>query len=344
MQQRARIRRRTFSSSSKLDPIRVSQHTRQSLQNSSTNVNPSQGEVTRLVDDLLKYTRNLMDQHQQTTTNTTDRKELSRSNHIIAFSGGVDSSLVAQLLHKVRLPNEQVTAVLGLSPAVPKHQVELAERIASHIGVDMSTVKTTEGSDETYIRNAGQACYACKTHLYSTLAAIHASSHHSHNATSEHTTRTLFYNGTNADDLHDPTRLGLVAAKEFSIKSPLQHTPKVMVRLAAKHLNLPNWDYAASPCLRSRLAIGVLATNDHLQRIELAETLVKRALQVDATVNMRVRLLSGNQACLEIDEQWLKDACQIDLNKQLMQSGKEEWLFDAVTVRVFKSGSVSRRT
>ena len=294
-----------------------------------TSYMPSHRETTLLVDNLLTYTRKLMD-----TTAT----EKTTSNHILAFSGGVDSSLVAQLLHTARLPGETVTAVLGLSPAVPQQQVELAQDIAAHIGINLQTVQTNEGQDAMYIENAGQACLACKTHLYSTLRAIHAS----HTANTP-TTTMLFYNGTNADDLLDPTRLGLIAADEFQIQSPLRQTPKEQVRQAARHLNLPNWDYAASPCLRSRLALGVPATHEHLKRIELAETLVKNALQVDATVNLRVRMLSGNRACIEVDGDWLEAASRLDLNQQLILADKRTRLFEDVLVRAFKSGSVARK-
>lgn len=84
-----------------------------------------------------------------------------------------------------------------------------------------------------------------------------------------HTTGTLtLYNGTNLDDLSDPTRVGLLAASKFNVYSPLSKLPKVEVRKLAKHLGLPNHNYAASPCLRSRLAFGVEATSDHLRKIE----------------------------------------------------------------------------
>lgn len=264
------------------------------------------------------------------------------SSHIIAFSGGVDSSLVAQLLYKVQLPHEHVQAVLGVSPAVPLHQIQFADEIATHIGIDLQKVSTTEGSDAKYIANAGQACYACKTHLYSTLQAIQAATTTTTTTTSGAMIRTRYYNGTNADDLLDPTRLGLMAADEFQIQSPLRYTSKDDVRLAARHLNLPNWNYAASPCLRSRLALGVPATRDHLQRIELAESLVRNFLNVDVTVNVRVRLLSDNCARIEIDGEWLEAASRMDLNMHLLQADKQAWLFKDVTARAFKSGSVSR--
>jgi uncharacterized protein len=302
---------------------------------------PGQQEITRLVDDLLRYTRTLMDSHLPKNGNESAAAPFAR--HILAFSGGVDSSLVAQLLHTCQLPGEQVTAVLGLSPAVPSHQVELAQQVASHIGIELQMVPTTEGSDETYIANAGQACYACKTHLYQTLQAIHRH-HHSSAPKNDDVKDTLFYNGTNADDLLDPTRLGLVAADEFRIMSPLRYTPKEQVRLAAKHLNMPNWEYAASPCLRSRLALGVPATKQHLQQMEEAEALVKRVLGLGATVNLRVRLLGGGTARIEVDEDWLEAAVKIDWNSFFQEHEERGLSFNSVSVRPFKSGSVAKES
>ena len=110
------------------------------------------------------------------------------------------------------------------------------------------------------------------------------------------------YNGTNADDLQDPTRLGLIAAERFHVQSPLRKSTKDQVRLAGRHLGLPNWNYAASPCLRSRLALGVEAIPQHLETIAVAEKHVKKTLKLDATRNFRVRLLTGNRAMVEVED------------------------------------------
>ena len=76
--------------------------------------------------------------------------------HIIAYSGGVDSALVAALVHNSATSEESIRAVLGLSPAVPSDQVALAEHVAHVIGVTLEQIPTTEGTDATYIENSGQ--------------------------------------------------------------------------------------------------------------------------------------------------------------------------------------------
>jgi uncharacterized protein (TIGR00268 family) len=273
-------------------------------------------DATILVDELLQYTRSLMD---------------GSHHHIIAFSGGIDSSLAAALVQKSARKDETVRAVLGVSPAVPAEQVSLAEEVADIIGVALEKVPTTESSDEMYIENSGQACLACKTHLYTCLNAIFEHSG------AEKIDRRL-YNGTNSDDLKDPTRLGLIAADQFKVRSPLRQTTKDHIRIAAKHLNLPNWDYAASPCLRSRLALGVEAIPEHLMRIEKAERHVRLSLDLDATQNLRVRLLSNDRAMVEVEEPTLNDAKTF---LDSWQANFREMGFTSVDVRGFKSGSVA---
>jgi uncharacterized protein len=272
-------------------------------------------DATQLVDALLQSTRSLMN---------------GSKHHMIAYSGGIDSSLATALVHQSATVDESVRAVLGLSPAVPSEQVALAEEVAQAIGVPLDQIPTTEGTDETYIENSGQACLACKTHLYTCLASIveHAGG----------SSRRL-YNGTNADDLNDPTRLGLIAADRFDVHSPLRYTTKEQVRIAGKHMGLPNWNHAASPCLRSRLALGVEAIPEHLRRIEQAERHVRQSLDLDATHNLRVRLLAQNRAMIEVEAESMESA-QACLDA--WQVYFQELGFESVNVRCFKSGSEAK--
>ena len=279
----------------------------------STAYSMDKQDATVLTDELLDYTRTLMD---------------GTPHHIIAFSGGIDSSVVAALVHQSKHVEESVTAVLGISAAVPSDQVALAERVANVIGIPLEQIPTTEGSDAMYIENSGQACLACKTHLYTCLERIVG-----------HAEGKRLYNGTNADDLEDPTRLGLIAADRFAVRSPLRRTIKDQVRLVGRHLGLPNWNYAASPCLRSRLAIGVEAIPQHLHRIDAAESYVRKWLDLDATRNLRVRLLNKGRAMVEVEDVLLDQAtAALDDWRPFFE---EELGFDSVNVRSFKSGSVA---
>lgn len=278
-------------------------------------------DATVLVDNLLAYTKELA-----STSN----------HHIVAYSGGVDSSLVVALLQQACSTNnnDTVHAVLGISPAVSQEQVEQARQVALHLQADLKEVMTTEGSDSMYIQNSGQACYACKTHLYSSLQAIHDATCCSSDQQQQ------LYNGTNADDGQDATRVGLLAASNFNVKSPLQHISKLQVRRAALHLGLPNWNAAAAPCLRSRLALGVPATRVHLEMIEQAERHVRNSLKmVDETANIRVRMLTNQRAMIEVDHDLLKF---VKLGTQ-QQTFFRNLGFSSVSARPFRTGSVARR-
>lgn len=297
---------------------------------------------TELVDSLLKYTSTLV--------------EPSETN-IIAFSGGVDSSLAAALVKQVfdyEHNNNNgiegvVKAVIGVSTSLPQRQLDLARSIASHIDIDLIEVSTDEGSDEKYIANDGTACLVCKNHLYSALNAVANKAKELGN--NERNNNVTLFNGTNADDTKDPTRLGLISAKAFSVKSPLIHISKEEVRRAARHLNLPNWNYAASPCLRSRLAIGVEATYGHLVAVNKAEERVRKLLSLDETINLRVRMLSGKKAMVELDKyvidgHYIKNQPIFSIEEKLREEGfiefcRELGFTGGIGVRAFKTGSVS---
>ena len=253
--------------------------------------------------------------------------------HITAFSGGVDSSLALKLV-SLAYPSSSI-AVIGVSAALPESQLELARTVAASIGAPLTEVKTDEGANPDYIENKGASCFHCKTALYSTLQSVL-------NHTSTYSNVTL-YNGTNMDDTSDPTRVGLLAAANFSVQSPLDTMHKSEVRELAKHLGLPNYAHAASPCLRSRLAFGVEATAEHLRRIEDAENFVKTTLGLNPEDNFRVRQLSGGRAMLELEP---TSPGEDDFSAQrslLHQSDIDkkftgELGFSSWNVRAFKSG------
>lgn len=326
--------------------IRVIQTLSSSLQSSNVPL-PNQANDTALVDSLLEYTESLT--------------EKSGSN-LIAFSGGVDSSLAAALVNYIfkhnindSLFNGTVKAVIGVSSSLPQRQLDLARSIADHVNIELMEVKTTEGTDETYIANEGKACYICKNHLYSALEAVASTANEISIQSTHQNHKVALFNGTNADDTKDPTRLGLLSAKTFSVKSPLINISKTDVRRAARHLNLPNWNYAASPCLRSRLALGVEATSSHLKAVNLAEERVRKVLSLDETVNLRVRMLAGKRAMVELDHHLVQqndvqersDEVSFSLFERILRDdGFEEFckqlgFHGGIGVRPFKTGSVS---
>ena len=178
---------------------------------------------------------------------------------IVAFSGGVDSALLAVSAHRVL--GERSLAVTGISPALAASELDVAKQLAKEFGLYHRTIETHEMEREGYLSNTANRCYFCKTELYSHLCELAQSEGYAWVA-----------NGANLDDLGD-YRPGLLAASENKIRSPLVEAQldKAAVRRLAQYLGIPVWDKPAQPCLSSRIPYGTPVTAETLSRIERAE-------------------------------------------------------------------------
>ncbi len=178
---------------------------------------------------------------------------------LVAFSGGVDSALVAAIAR--RALGDRMLACIGISPSYPKREQHAAERLASDLGLPVRLVDTAEHLDPAYRANDGQRCYFCKNELYGHLQRI---------AEAEGWHAVL--DGTNADDLGEH-RPGRQAAAERRVRSPLAELgiTKQQVRQMAKAMGLGVWDKPAMACLASRVPHGTPVTPQLLAQIEQAE-------------------------------------------------------------------------
>ncbi len=182
---------------------------------------------------------------------------------IVAYSGGVDSALLAVAAH--RALGDSALAVTAISPALAARELDGAVQLAGQLGFPHRTIQTEEMSREGYVANASNRCYFCKTELYAHLCRL-----------AEDEGYAWVANGANLDDLGD-YRPGLLAATENRVRSPLveANLDKDTVRLLAKGLDMPVWDKPAQPCLSSRIPYGIPVTAETLSRIERAEDYLK---------------------------------------------------------------------
>ena len=178
---------------------------------------------------------------------------------VVAYSGGVDSALVAALA--VEQCGDGAVAITGVSPALAPHLRAEASDQARWLHIHHREIPTAELADPAYASNPDDRCYACKRELHRLLAPIAAAAG-----------AAVVLDGVNADDLADH-RPGIRAAREFGVRSPLAElgVRKGEVRQLSRALGLPWWDKPAQPCLASRFPYGEPITAERLQRVAAAE-------------------------------------------------------------------------
>lgn len=202
----------------------------------------------------------------------------------VAFSGGIDSTVVAKAAALALGP--KAVAVTADSPSVPRSELATAREVAGLIGIRHLVVPTHEFDDPDYLKNDGTRCYHCKSELYAVVEQL-----------LPELGVPVIASGANVDDAGD-YRPGLRAAAEHAVRHPLQETgfTKADVRAVAKAWGLPTWDKPAAPCLSSRLAPGLAVTPERTGRVEAAEAYLRSLGLRDC----RVRYHDGDLARVEV--------------------------------------------
>ncbi len=197
---------------------------------------------------------------------------------LIAYSGGVDSALVAYAARRV-LGRATTLAVIADSPSMPRSELAAALDLAARHDIPVEVAATREGEVPGYVANGPDRCYWCKQELYGVLRDRYAGGGFD-----------LVLNGTNADDPGE-WRPGLRAAAEYRVASPLLESGlgKAAVRRLSRALGLEVWDKPEAPCLASRIPYGQAVTPEKLARIEAAEAVLRR----EGFRIFRVRHLDG---------------------------------------------------
>jgi len=215
-------------------------------------------------------------------------KEMEQA--LIAYSGGIDSTLVAKIAYDVL--GDRALAVTAVSPSLLPEELEDAILQAATIGISHQIVQTHEMSNPNYTSNPVNRCYFCKSELHDTLKPLALELGYPY-----------VVDGVNADDLHD-YRPGIKAAKERGARSPLAEVniSKVEVRQLSQQLSLPWWDKPAQPCLSSRFPYGEEITVAKLQRVGRAEIYLRKL----GLKNLRVRS-DGDTARIELSPEQIKE-------------------------------------
>jgi pyridinium-3,5-biscarboxylic acid mononucleotide sulfurtransferase len=221
----------------------------------------------------------------------------------VAFSGGVDSSVLLALAVRTLGP-DQVVAILGVSPSLGTDDRLAAHKVAAHIGARLVEVETREGEAKAYRLNGPDRCFHCKTELFGRIGQ---------DVAPVYGLVAVAY-GENADDVRRPDRPGSRAAVDHKVLRPLADAglDKAAVRAIARALRLPSADKPAAPCLASRIPHFQEVTAAKLSQVEAAE----RALRSLGFPESRVRH-HGEVARIELPGYALTRAVADGMRQQL---------------------------
>jgi uncharacterized protein len=251
-------------------------------------------------------------------------REMDRT--LIAYSGGVDSALIAKVAYDIL--GDRVLAITAISPSLLPEELVEAEEQAETMGIAHEIVETQEMENPNYTSNPINRCYFCKSELHDTLKPLALERGYPY-----------VVDGVNADDLRD-YRPGIQAAKERGVRSPLAEVgfSKLEVRELSKQLGLSWWDKPAQPCLSSRFPYGEEITLSKLQRVGRAEIYLRKL----GYRNLRVRS-EGETARIELPPEKIQEFV---VNTKLSEVVKafQDYGFSYVTLDLegYRSGKLNQ--
>jgi uncharacterized protein len=242
----------------------------------------------------------------------------------VAYSGGVDSTVVAQAAFEAL--GDSAIAVTAVSDSLAAGELEEAQELAGKIGIRHRVIRTEEFADPNYLRNGSDRCYFCKSELYGRLSGLLGE-----------LGVDVIASGANTDDLGDH-RPGMRAAAENGVRHPLQECGlgKPEVRALAYAWGLPTWDKPATPCLSSRIAYGEEVSPERVRMIDQAEQWLRhRGLRI-----LRVRYHKGDLARIEVPLDDLARLVDLQVRGELIAAFRAlGFKFVTLDLEGFRSGS-----
>jgi uncharacterized protein len=244
---------------------------------------------------------------------------------VVAFSGGVDSTLLAYISHDVL--GDRMVAVTAISPSFPQYQLEDARAFADRFGITFEMIETQEMDNPRYRANSPERCYYCKTELFTRCLEVAQNRGFNH-----------VFDGSNVDD-HSDYRPGMKAALEHNIRSPLAEAgfSKKNIRALSRHYNLPTWDMPAFACLASRLPYGEEIAPEKLERVDKSEAVLREL----GFRQFRVRY-HGEVGRVELAPEEFPRAFSIEMLKKISNGLKEAgFTFASLDLDGYRTGSLN---
>ncbi len=244
---------------------------------------------------------------------------------LVAFSGGVDSTLLAAVAHTAL--KEHAIAVTAVSGTYTERERNEAAQLAQAIGISHREVFTRESENPLFLANPPNRCYYCKLELYTMLEELKTS-----------LDIEWIVDGTTTDDFSD-YRPGMIATREQGVRSPLSDAglSKDDVRALSRELGLATADREAQPCLASRIPYGNPITEQRLNTIEQAENILREA----GFTTCRVRH-HGELARIEVAPEHISRFSDPALRNQIMEQIKAlGFIWVAVDLGGYRMGSMN---
>ncbi len=243
---------------------------------------------------------------------------------VLAYSGGVDSTL---LLKAIQLSGIRALAVTAVSETMPENDLLFSKKMCEETGIKQRIIKTEELNIENFAKNPHDRCFYCKDELFSKIREIAGDEGYR-----------FVLDGSNLDDTTD-WRPGRKAALNHSVRSLLIEAGlgKKEIREISQRLNLPSWNRPSSPCLASRFPYGEQITAEALKQVAEAEGFL-RSLGLK---EFRVRHHS-DIARIELKEEDMAMALKPEMRKTITEKLKSiGYRFVVIDIEGFRSGRMN---